>query len=133
MFSRSLIHFKDMEYESLDSPEQAKLTKLLSLLYRQECLSYSLLCERLEPRLLQAADIITSSEAFTTKQVRINTSMLYKQQKFNLLREESEGYAKIISIILFDATVDGGAMVVYEKLITLIGILDLAFLSLSAN
>lgn len=30
-------------------------------------------------------------------QVRVNTRLLYQQTKFNLLREESEGYAKLVS------------------------------------
>lgn len=29
-------------------------------------------------------------------QVRVNTRLLYQQTKFNLLREESEGYAKLV-------------------------------------
>lgn len=29
-------------------------------------------------------------------QVRLNTRLLYQQTKFNLLREESEGYAKLV-------------------------------------
>jgi THO complex subunit 2 len=30
------------------------------------------------------------------KEVRLNTRLLYQQTKFNLLREESEGYAKLV-------------------------------------
>ena len=33
--------------------------------------------------------------AWTRIEPRIKTSLLYKQQKFNLLREESEGYSKL--------------------------------------
>lgn len=31
-------------------------------------------------------------------QVRVNTRLLYQQTKFNLLREESEGYAKLVTV-----------------------------------
>lgn len=31
-------------------------------------------------------------------QVRVNTRLLYQQTKFNLLREESEGYAKLVIV-----------------------------------
>ncbi|RWW20332.1 hypothetical protein GW17_00015567 [Ensete ventricosum] len=31
-------------------------------------------------------------------QVRVNTRLLYQQTKFNLLREESEGYAKLVKM-----------------------------------
>ena len=32
----------------------------------------------------------------TRRQIRINTAQLYKQQRFNLWREESEGYARLL-------------------------------------
>lgn len=35
-------------------------------------------------------------------QVRVNTRLLYQQTKFNLLREESEGYAKLVYTSLVD-------------------------------
>lgn len=35
-------------------------------------------------------------------QVRVNTRLLYQQTKFNLLREESEGYAKLVYTALVD-------------------------------
>uniref|UniRef100_A0A0D9V9I6 THO complex subunit 2 n=1 Tax=Leersia perrieri TaxID=77586 RepID=A0A0D9V9I6_9ORYZ len=33
------------------------------------------------------------------KEVRVNTRLLYQQTKFNLLREESEGYAKLVTLL----------------------------------
>lgn len=33
---------------------------------------------------------------YEKRQVKINTNRLYRQQKFNLLREENEGYSKLI-------------------------------------
>jgi len=55
--------------------------------------------ERFEVEMLEAVGLINSSKLFTKKSARINTSLLYKQTKFNLLREESEGYAKLITEI----------------------------------
>ncbi len=55
--------------------------------------------ERFEVEMLEAIGLINSSKLFTKKSARINTSLLYKQTKFNLLREESEGYAKLITEI----------------------------------
>lgn len=34
-----------------------------------------------------------------SKEVRVNTRLLYQQTKFNLLREESEGYAKLVTLL----------------------------------
>jgi len=58
-----------------------------------------LMKERFEVEMLEAIGLINSSKLFTKKSARINTSLLYKQTKFNLLREESEGYAKLITEI----------------------------------
>ncbi|KAJ1330384.1 hypothetical protein BSLG_009518 [Batrachochytrium salamandrivorans] len=52
--------------------------------------------ERLEIELLGAVNLVTNSPVFSRKIIRTNTMMLYKQSKFNLLREESEGYSKLL-------------------------------------
>ncbi|KAG8054208.1 hypothetical protein GUJ93_ZPchr0001g32682 [Zizania palustris] len=46
------------------------------------------------PRLLQER----CEEEFLWE-VRVNTRLLYQQTKFNLLREESEGYAKLVTLL----------------------------------
>ncbi|KAK3812693.1 MAG: transcription factor/nuclear export subunit protein 2-domain-containing protein, partial [Linnemannia elongata] len=53
--------------------------------------------ERWEIAFLEQVGLIPNSKWFTVRVVRINTSQLYKQQKYNLLREESEGYSKLIT------------------------------------
>ncbi|KAI8809248.1 transcription factor/nuclear export subunit protein 2-domain-containing protein, partial [Cladochytrium replicatum] len=52
--------------------------------------------ERLEPELLEALGLVQQHKQFHKRVIRANTVLLYKQQKFNLLREESEGYSKLI-------------------------------------
>ncbi|KAJ1568862.1 THO complex subunit 2, partial [Cladochytrium tenue] len=58
-------------------------------------MSHALLKERLEPENLEAIGLIPSHVAFKRKSIRMNTAILYKQQKFNLLREESEGFSML--------------------------------------
>ena len=41
--------------------------------------------------------LLLSQEAFHKMEVRVRTKLYFTQQKFNLLREESEGYSKIIT------------------------------------
>lgn len=43
---------------------------------------------------------IVSQEVYHRKVVQINTRLHYAQRKYNLLREESEGYAKLIAALL---------------------------------
>lgn len=60
-------------------------------------LSTELLKQRLDIPLLQLSGIFTAqaSTIWTRTEARTKTSLLYKQQKYNLLREESEGYSKL--------------------------------------
>ena len=52
---------------------------------------------RLDPETLEQAQLIPSQLLLNQKLVRTKTKLFYKQQKYNLLREESEGYAKLIT------------------------------------
>ncbi|KAK9323125.1 transcription factor/nuclear export subunit protein 2-domain-containing protein [Lipomyces orientalis] len=49
---------------------------------------------RLEPQVLVSAGL--ENQMFGRLVIRANTSVLYKQKRFNLLREASEGYAKLV-------------------------------------
>ncbi|KAK9329617.1 transcription factor/nuclear export subunit protein 2-domain-containing protein [Lipomyces starkeyi] len=49
---------------------------------------------RLEPQVLAASGL--ENQMFGRQVIRANTSIIYKQKRFNLLREESEGYAKLV-------------------------------------
>lgn len=53
----------------------------------------------LELNLLQGAGLCASEQNEKKKMTKINTNFFYRQQKYNLLREESEGYAKLVVIL----------------------------------
>ncbi|GAO48034.1 hypothetical protein G7K_2222-t1 [Saitoella complicata NRRL Y-17804] len=52
------------------------------------------------PLLSKLGWLNTPAPIFEKKVVRANTSALYKQQKYNLLREENEGFSKLLTILL---------------------------------
>ncbi|KAL5112274.1 THO complex subunit 2 [Taenia crassiceps] len=83
----------------------------------------ALLMERLSDETLEQISLISSHMQTRTRYVRIKTRLFYKQQKFNLLREESEGYAKLI-VDLSNAPV-GSAEVCITHVRSLIGYFDL--------
>lgn len=56
-----------------------------------------ILKERLDYETTGDARIIPNKKVAQSKFVKLKTRLYYKQQKFNLLREESEGYAKLIT------------------------------------
>ena len=71
------------------------LVLLLQTLINTNLVSTELAIELMDRNILQDTAIIANSQVLATRTIRINTGLLYKQQKFNLLREENEGYAKL--------------------------------------
>ena len=55
--------------------------------------------EAADDDLLEAAGIVVSAAMWHRKGIRVNTKAVYTQQKFNLLREEGEGYAKLLAAL----------------------------------
>ena len=77
--------------------QKKQLTLLIQDLLRDKVLSGDLLKARLEPDMLQDVGLVKDRQDFHKKQVRMNTQQLYTQQKYNLFREQSEGYSKLIT------------------------------------
>ena len=56
--------------------------------------------ERLDADLLEKGLVVPDGKGFEKKVVRTRTALLYKQTKFNLLREESEGYSRLCADLM---------------------------------
>ncbi|TPP65377.1 THO complex subunit 2 protein [Fasciola gigantica] len=82
----------------------------------------ALLMERLSEDTLENLSLIQSKQQFQTRYVRTKTRLFFKQQKFNLLREENEGYAKLITEL---AQTKGPVDAVMIQVRSLIGYFDL--------
>ncbi|GAX14835.1 THO complex subunit 2 [Fistulifera solaris] len=81
-----------------DSPSSSLWIACLQLLSSES----SYLFTTLDPSLLEQAGLLPpniNTEAFFKKIRLYNTSTFYKQQKYNLLAEESEGYAKYLALL----------------------------------
>jgi THO complex subunit 2 len=61
----------------------------------EKIFSEKMLKERLEIETLQEFNIV--NKTFYTKFIKIKTKLYYKQRRFNLFREENEGYAKLMT------------------------------------
>lgn len=85
----------------------------------------SILKERLDQETLECVGLIQSKQLFQQKYVKTKTKLYYKQQKFNLLREESEGYAKLMSELNQDLSESISFSQVLESIKSLIGCFDL--------
>lgn len=58
------------------------------------------LVQTLDARLLQDATLIPNQADFQKKLRQYNTATFYRQNKWNLLHEESEGYSKLLQFLL---------------------------------
>ncbi|XP_041075794.1 THO complex subunit 2-like [Polyodon spathula] len=87
--------------------------------------SDTVLKERLDPETLESLGLIKQAQQFNQKIVKIKTKLFYKQQKFNLLREENEGYAKLITELGQDLSGNITSRLVLENIKSLIGCFNL--------
>ncbi|XP_075247054.1 THO complex subunit 2-like isoform X3 [Convolutriloba macropyga] len=81
--------------EVTSGKQRETYVKLLSNLEKE--LNSELLTERLELDTLESLGQIKSTELFQKRYVKTRTKLFYKQNKFNMLREENEGYSKLIT------------------------------------
>ncbi|TRY91331.1 hypothetical protein DNTS_030138 [Danionella cerebrum] len=89
------------------------------------CVPDGVLKERLDPETLESLGLIKQAQQFNQKIVKIKTKLFYKQQKFNLLREENEGYAKLITELGQDLSRSLSSHLVLENIKSLIGCFNL--------
>uniref|UniRef100_W5NBA9 THO complex subunit 2 n=1 Tax=Lepisosteus oculatus TaxID=7918 RepID=W5NBA9_LEPOC len=87
--------------------------------------SDAVLKERLDPETLESLGLIKQAQQFNQKIVKIKTKLFYKQQKFNLLREENEGYAKLITELGQDLSGNITSHLILENIKSLIGCFNL--------
>ncbi|GFP83588.1 THO complex subunit 2 [Phtheirospermum japonicum] len=80
---------------------RSRLIKLdISALYLKGKMAGGICLGPIEEEFLWESEMIKIKAAdLKSKEVRVNTRLLYQQTKFNLLREESEGYAKLVTLL----------------------------------
>lgn len=77
-----------------------RLGGLVSELLLTSILNEGQVSERLEQGLLALTGLISNEQFFQRRSVQLRTARLFKQQKYNLLREENEGYTALITEIV---------------------------------
>ncbi|KAJ2317358.1 THO2 plays a role in transcriptional elongation, partial [Coemansia sp. RSA 2704] len=86
--------------ERLVRLEQSKqLAVVAKALLSTGVISVDLAKERLDADFLEQIGTIPSAATFTRKCIRLNTSLNFKQTKFNLISEQNEGFAKLVVLI----------------------------------
>ena len=82
---------------------------------------------RCEPELLELSDVVQSQQMFNKTVVKVKTQLMFTQKKFNLLREESEGYSKLIAELCQGKSgiTPESAPIIFQRIQALIGYFDL--------
>ncbi|TFK29236.1 hypothetical protein FA15DRAFT_664153 [Coprinopsis marcescibilis] len=121
--------------------DKAKVQTIVKLLVEYNIVSLTSCRERLDSTILANVGLIPDKAFLDKKEIRTRTGIFYKQNKFNLLREQSEGYSKLITEITSSMgpphstqtglpadplnVIESRARPVWEKVISLIGYFDL--------
>ncbi|CAM9479324.1 unnamed protein product [Chrysoparadoxa australica] len=106
-----------------DNDEWDALCKLVAAIAEEEVIPKNVLKTVLELDLIEGSRLMVDVTAFNNKMKKRNTSAVYKQQKYNLLNEESEGFAKMLVQINSSDLVPYA--VLKENVLSLIGYFDL--------
>ncbi|KAK6921550.1 THO complex, subunitTHOC2, C-terminal, partial [Dillenia turbinata] len=123
--------YADEQYKmqlTMPAENRARLIKLAKWLVESALVPRRLFQERCEEEFLWESEMIKiKAQDLKSKEVRVNTRLLYQQTKFNLLREESEGYAKLITLLCRDseASSQSASAVTIGIIKSLIGHFDL--------
>ncbi|KAK9815918.1 hypothetical protein WJX72_011962 [[Myrmecia] bisecta] len=87
----------------LDKPEgkdaRGRLVALVKELLNDQLVDRRTLLEYGDNDFLEETGIVPTAAGWRKKEIRINTKMVYFQAKYNLLREESEGFAKLVTLL----------------------------------
>jgi THO complex subunit 2 len=86
--------------DSASEPLKSRLADCAKELMKTRWISKRVLMEVSEGDFLEWAGLIVSyKDGFRKKEIRSNTKHVYTQRKYNLLREESEGYSKLVTLL----------------------------------
>ena len=115
------------DHQSDPAAAKQNLAAIVKEAVAAEWVSVDVLKARCEPELLEAADVVVSAGEFNKRVVKVKTQLMFTQTKFNLLREESEGYSKIITELCAgkSAITPESAGAIFERIQALIGYFDL--------
>jgi len=90
----------ELDGEGIPEEPAAHLADLAKELMRVGLVSRRVLMEVSEGEFLEWAGLVVAyAGGFRKREIQKNTRHFYTQRKFNLLREESEGYAKLVTLL----------------------------------
>ncbi|KAI0082601.1 hypothetical protein K474DRAFT_1655406 [Panus rudis PR-1116 ss-1] len=138
---RSTVLERATQAKEVALADREMLSSIVRKLLVAKVLDPDLCRERLDIPLIASAGLIVDQAAFEKKEIRTRTALFYKQNKLNLLREQSEGYSKLTAEITSslgpphspatglpvesEDTINDRARPSWERVLGLIGYFDL--------
>ncbi|KAG2492057.1 hypothetical protein HYH03_009555 [Edaphochlamys debaryana] len=87
-----------VRFEGTRGPESMNLVAAIKACWQDKKVPDKLLLQVLEPEVLATVGLLRDKGLWDKKAVRYNTRLNYTILKYNLLREDSEGYAKLVTL-----------------------------------
>ena len=80
---------------------KTKLAELVNSLLQEDLLMYEFCILYLPYEMLRKASILSenATKSYEKNVVQVNTKKIFRQDRFNMIREESEGYSKLITLL----------------------------------
>ncbi|CCI48802.1 unnamed protein product [Albugo candida] len=100
------IELNERGHDRYTSREWQFLSSFVKAVSEHELVPALELKSSLENDLLYHAGLIKDQQSQHKKMLRINTKTFYTQMKYNLLREESEGFAKVLCILYANVSLE---------------------------
>lgn len=88
-----------IEWENSNDQKFERLAQISKSLVSTGVIDQQLATERLESDFLERIEVIPSAVAFNRRYIRLNTSLNFKQSKFNLICEQGEGFSKLVALV----------------------------------
>ncbi|KAF9224309.1 hypothetical protein BS17DRAFT_779623 [Gyrodon lividus] len=132
---------KAAQIKQTTEQDKELLTDIVKRLLFAGTIDVAVCRERLDLTLLANIGLVSDRSSFDKKEIRTRTGLFYKQNKFNLLREQSEGYSKLCVELMSSlgpshspqdgrpvesiSSIEDRSRMVWDKVISLIGYFDL--------
>ncbi|KAJ1955071.1 THO2 plays a role in transcriptional elongation, partial [Linderina pennispora] len=78
-----------------------QLTMVAKALLAKKLVTNTSALQRWEGKMLEATGVVKSADIYNRKYVRLYTTLNFKQTKYNLVREQSEGFSKLLTMIMW--------------------------------
>ncbi|EDQ84834.1 uncharacterized protein MONBRDRAFT_34529 [Monosiga brevicollis MX1] len=111
-----------LDHEAAKGDPRARFYKLLTAVAALSDQQRELLYERLEAPTLEDAKLVRDYRKIL---VRMRTTRFYKQQKYNLLHEENEGFAKLVELLGNETSLTQPTPTILKQITSLIGYFEL--------